>query len=340
MEKKLPENYSSRMATNADIPAIHQLETNKSLHYYGVPGIILERLINEYSSPGFEIDKSILLVEDLQGNLAANVEVWDISDPPVHPYVYLSVDPKFENQGLEEHLLEWAEDRAKEVLERVDPELRIAIRSHAEHRVESSGKARMRAGYQKIRHGFRMMIELEVSPDEPVWPDGVSLRLYDPDLDARTVFELDEEVFEDHFGFVKEDPETGFEKFMHHMTGDDSYDPSLWFLAEAEGEVVGLCICRLYGPDDRDTGWVSSLGVKRAWRRKGIALNLLRHAFGVYYQRGIKKVGLGVDAESLTGATDLYKKAGMSVHRQFDLYEKEMRPGKVVSVTTLETSEE
>jgi ribosomal protein S18 acetylase RimI-like enzyme len=340
MESKLPKSYTSRMATVDDIPAIQQMESNISHHYYGVPGLSLERLTNEYSSPGFEINKSILVIEDQNERLVAHIEVWDESDPPVHPYVWMSVDPKCENQGLEPYLLEWAEERANQALQRVDPEIRVSIISHTERTIESSGKAKLKAGFKKIRHGFRMLIEMEDPPEEPVWPEGVKLRLYDPDQDARTVYEVDVEAFQDHFGFVKEDPEIGFDRFMHHMTGDDSYDPSLWFLAEAEGEVVGLCIGRRYGPEDKDTGWVSSLGVKRAWRRKGIALSLLQHSFGVYYRRGIKKVGLGVDAESLTGATDLYTKAGMTVQRQFDMYEKELRPGKEVSVTSLEPSEE
>jgi hypothetical protein len=42
-----------------------------------------------------------------------------------------------------------------------------------------------------------------------------------------------------------------------------------------------------------------------------------------------------VDAENLTGALRLYEKAGMHVHRQFDLYEKELRPGKEISVESL-----
>ena len=60
--------------------------------------------------------------------------------------------------------------------------------------------------------------------------------------------------------------------------------------------------------EDQEAGYVSSLGVKRPWRRQGIAQALLLEAFGEYYQRGKTKVDLGVDAESLTGATDLYKK--------------------------------
>jgi ribosomal protein S18 acetylase RimI-like enzyme len=56
----------------------------------------------------------------------------------------------------------------------------------------------------------------------------------------------------------------------------------------------------------------------------------------VYYKRGLRKVSLGVDGENLTGALKLYEKAGMYVHRQFDLYEKELRPGEELSVQSLE----
>jgi hypothetical protein len=39
------------------------------------------------------------------------------------------------------------------------------------------------------------------------------------------------------------------------------------------------------------------------------------------------RIGLGVDADSLTGATRLYEKAGMRVERRYELWEKELRPG-------------
>ena len=84
-------------------------------------------------------------------------------------------------------------------------------------------------------------------------------------------------------------------------------------------------------------GWVGTLGVLRPWRKRGIGLALLHQSFGEFYRRGFRKVGLGVDGENLTGALRLYKKAGMSVHRQFELYEKELRPGLEISVQNLES---
>jgi hypothetical protein len=44
-----------------------------------------------------------------------------------------------------------------------------------------------------------------------------------------------------------------------------------------------------------------------------------------------------VDAQSLTGATRLYQKAGMrpDPQRQFSLYEKELRPGKDITTRSV-----
>ena len=61
------------------------------------------------------------------------------------------------------------------------------------------------------------------------------------------------------------------------------------------------------------------------WRKRGLGLALLLHTFNEFYQRGDRTVGLGVDAQSLTGATRLYEKAGMHVTRQYDTYEKVIR---------------
>jgi GNAT superfamily N-acetyltransferase len=169
MKKELSGKYTGRMASMDDLPRIHHLREKKSLHYHGVPGFSLERLRNEYEIPGFDITKSIHLVEDKNGKLAGLVEVWDESNPPVHPFIWFSVDPDLENQGLEDYLLAWAEERSHQVLDRVDPELRVSIRSYSNHNVESSGKAKLAAGMKYIRQDFRMRIEMADPPAVPVW---------------------------------------------------------------------------------------------------------------------------------------------------------------------------
>ena len=55
---------------------------------------------------------------------------------------------------------------------------------------------------------------------------------------------------------------------------------------------------------------------------------LLLNSFQEFYRRGKQRVGLGVDASSLTNATRLYENAGMHISLQYDTYEMEIRPGK------------
>jgi mycothiol synthase len=70
------------------------------------------------------------------------------------------------------------------------------------------------------------------------------------------------------------------------------------------------------------TGWVRILGVLPAFRRRGLALALLQHVFRHFADLGMKRVGLGVDAENPTGAVALYERAGMHVVRRNVTYER------------------
>ena len=74
---------------------------------------------------------------------------------------------------------------------------------------------------------------------------------------------------------------------------------------------------------------------RKTLRRKGLGMALLFHSFREFYRRGIYKVGLGVDSQNLTGATRLYKRAGMYAVLQHDTYEKELRPGEELSTQSV-----
>ena len=111
-----------------------------------------------------------------------------------------------------------------------------------------------------------------------------------------------------------------------------SFDPTLWFLADDGSDDAGASICALRG----DIGWINTLGVRRPWRRRGVALALLQHSFGELYRRGRRNVRLGVDASSLTGATRLYERAGMREDRRYVIYSRELRHGHEIATETLE----
>jgi ribosomal protein S18 acetylase RimI-like enzyme len=64
------------------------------------------------------------------------------------------------------------------------------------------------------------------------------------------------------------------------------------------------------------------MGVREAYRGRGIGKALLLASFRMFEERGSKRVSLGVDAGNATGATELYEKAGMRVEQRHELYQR------------------
>ena len=176
-------------------------------------------------------------------------------------------------------------------------------------------------GYTLARVYLRMQIALEEQPPAPAWPEGISVRAWDGSLeDARRVHAAIEEGFRDHWAHVPR----SFEDWQKHMFYKP-VDPSLWLLAQAGDQIVGAALCRTR---EEGFGWVGYLTVLRPWRKRGLGLALLQHVFTLFAQRGIRRVGLGVDGQSLTGAQRLYERAGMRVYTRLGRCEKELRPGR------------
>ena len=174
------------------------------------------------------------------------------------------------------------------------------------------------AGYEAVRGTYVMEIDLEEEPPEPEWPEGLAVRAFRPGGDERAVFEAVEDAFRDVWGR----PRGTFERFVN-MTEGEGFDPSLWFLATKGEEISGVALCKRVAGE----GWVDVVGVRRPWRRRGLGLALLRHAFGEYRRRGVRRVGLSVDAGSVTGAPRLYGRARMRQKTVYVVYQKELMSG-------------
>lgn len=174
-------------------------------------------------------------------------------------------------------------------------------------------------GYTLARVHQRMHRELRGDPETVSWPDGITVMPCDgSDAEIRRAYECVEDAFADHYGRGRRTFDA-WSAFMIY----DGFDPSLWTLAEHDGDVVGVSLCRT-----RDgAGEVDMLGVLRPWRRHGLGESLLRHSFAALRSRGATGVGLGVDSQSLTGANRLYVRVGMAVTSRIGRFEMELRPG-------------
>lgn len=181
---------------------------------------------------------------------------------------------------------------------------------------ELAAAAYRRVGFAVIRHSFTMNIELDAGLPAPEWPAGVEVRPWQQGDDPAFHAAL-QESFAEHFGFERRP----YEEWLHVVEVQPETDRSLWYLALAGDEVAGAMICSWHSSGDRTFGWVNELGVRHGWRRRGLGLALLRHAFAELAGRGATRVGLGVDAENATGAVRLYERAGMHVTRRYDTWE-------------------
>jgi ribosomal protein S18 acetylase RimI-like enzyme len=128
-----------------------------------------------------------------------------------------------------------------------------------------------------------------------------------------------EEAFADHWQHMKRP----FEEYAKRTFRRLGHDPGLYWAALEGREIVGAALCDW--KREGDWGWVGVIGVRPAWRRRGIAEALLRTAFAEFLRRGERRVGLGVDAESPTGATRVYERVGMRIFSRAVVYEKELR---------------
>ena len=164
-----------------------------------------------------------------------------------------------------------------------------------------------------------MEIDLPDDPEPPDWPEGVSVRTFDPGRDEQAVYECQQETFADHWDFHRI-PIERWREFSIHAS---SLRPRLsGGSPRATASSPRICLNSWHFSGEPGFGWIGALGVRRPWRRHGLGLALLRHSFADFRGRGAARVGLGVDAENLTGAVRLYERAGMRPVRRNDTFER------------------
>jgi mycothiol synthase len=281
---------------------------------FGVDDVTESEIRRWFTQPDFDVERDAFLA--IAGGRAAGYA--DVSNEG-NAYEQIWIDlrlPPSASRAVGKALLASAEARAAEMTAEA-PEGKVPrLISGTPDVNEPLGRLLADSGYRVYRHSFRMVIATSDVSHEPRFPEGIELRTFRPG-DERAVFDAQQEAFRDTWDHV----DGSFEEWSHWNFGRDDFDPSLWWLALADGEIAGFSLC---GPHETETdmGWVATLGVRRPWRRRGIARALLVEAFHEFQRRGFARVGLGVDADSLTGANLLYQSVGMRPLRRFDLYER------------------
>jgi ribosomal protein S18 acetylase RimI-like enzyme len=230
--------------------------------------------------------------------------------------------PERVGRACSDVLVEWAVGQAREVgaarglgVQQIDTGA-FADDSRQHAWLAASGFARVRTWWQMSRPVTPD--EESLVPDPALWSDrGATFRIVGrrgddgmPDEDdLRGVHDVLEAAFTDHFNSK---PET-FDEFLHRLREDPGHRWDHWWLAtlDESGEPVGALVATVSeSAEGPDGSYVSYIGVVEAARGRGVAKGLLRTVIADAAARGRDRVGLEVDADSATGAQELYRSLG------------------------------
>jgi GNAT superfamily N-acetyltransferase len=314
MVMPLPDGLVVTAAALTDFNAVLSLMMSHSLADYGEPMISAEGLRGVWAE--LDLAREAWVVRAPEGELAGYAHAHP--HPPARFAIAVFVAEKFRGRGLGTYLLTLAEARAQSAAPAEGP---LQFSARLSERNPTSLHVFEKAGYHR-RLSFFVMEQVLVAPPPPAqWPVDLHVRPFLPGQDDHPTYLADEESAVDkgyHAPML-------FAEWAERMGRySENFDPSLWFLACADQQVVGVAL-NTYSPATK-TIWVDHLGVRAAWRRRGVGRALLLHSFGAFYQRGLTHVRLSVDSHSLTGAPRLYESVGMRIAQQYHIYRKEWPP--------------
>ncbi|NQT85572.1 GNAT family N-acetyltransferase [bacterium] len=323
----LPSGYIARPATLDDIDDIATLVNQYTFRLIGELYLPAKHLRNYLTVPGFDLATSSKLVLSSTGSIAGFALVMDIRAPYVEIPSWGFVPEAEQGKGIGSALHGWIEPRARETIAKAPEGARVFVSQSLFDQEELGRMLLEQCGYQQTRHIWRMAVALDKAPTAPVWPLGIEPQNVDLRVDLEQPLRAANEACRDHYGYVEGDFEQRLERRRHEVENDPDYSPELSFLAMDNDQIAGFCFCSPQSGTDTSAGYVNSLAVLRPWRKRGLGLALLHHAFGVFKQKGKVSAALHVDAQSLTGATRLYEKAGMHVDQLSHEYQLELRAG-------------
>lgn len=331
-----PNRFETRAANWDDIPGIVRLLNASAQNTRGADVTADHWQRRHYYESGVQLDTDTRLVLD-GDRPVAYVEVageW--------PYVVYemvgAVDPDYRGRGLGSLLVSWAEERVGAALDKTPPDLAVFIQSRLFESNNPGRELLASQGYAPVRDYIYLAIEMDARPPSPEVPAGVVFRPLQPSDWAKIGPAMDES-FQDHWANVdyEDDPNEDEEddSWARNRAADpEAFDKAFWnspdfsFVAWDGDEVAGVCLCNEKSIEFPGSGYLGSLSIRRAWRRRGLGRALVLNAFNTFYDRGIYRVITDTDGDSLTGSYRVYQNAGMSVFRSEFVFEKTMRDGR------------
>jgi mycothiol synthase len=236
-------------------------------------------------------------------------------------YLHGEVHPDRRRQGVGAALISWQLDRATEILAAYEHNLPRFVRTH-QRAVRTDALALYeRHGLRAVRYTDELIRPLD-PPIAAPRVEGVSVVPWDLDR-TNEVRLVKNAAFADHWGSTPSD-----ESQWSHWLSDEGVRLDLSVVALDGEQIVGYSLNDHFVDDEQVTGrrdgWISSLGVLRSHRGRGIAAALIAASIEAFRRAGFTHARLGVDTENPSGAYALYQRLGFEPSERMITHEVEV----------------
>src|SRR6266516_798995 len=234
--RRRPEVVETRPPRPDDAHGVAAVVTAATSDWLGGRPTTAETILGAWRSPGLHPDRDARVVVSahevlgyalLQPTGGAQSTFWlDLWTPAGGDEAALAAD-----------LLHSLESRIAERASYAPLDSTVRLRVQVEESRSGLRATLEERGFALVRLSPHLVAELGQVSGTPTWPDGVRVRTFVP-ADARAVHALAMEVLGDTWEFVPEP----FEAWVAD-TDAPGFDPSLWWIAEHDGELVAAMLC-------------------------------------------------------------------------------------------------
>ncbi|MCK4717208.1 MAG: GNAT family N-acetyltransferase, partial [Thermoplasmata archaeon] len=241
-----------------------------------------------------------VVMAEAEGEMIGFQRVWWFPRNDCYTYHIQSyLLPEWRGRGIRRAMLQWGEgiSREKAASHPTRPKVYDIWLALSEEDLVSLLEAE---GYAPSRYFFEMLRpNMDDIPDLPL-PEGLEVRPVPPEEYGR-LWKVNEEIFQDHWGARPYNDEE-----FKNWKEDPLFQPELWQVAWDGDEMAGMVLSFIDEEENREYGrtwgYPDDIGVRRPYRRKGLARALLARALEQLKEHGMEQANLGVDSENPAGA--------------------------------------
>lgn len=300
------QNIQTRHPTRDDLPALASFANTIAQLDVGLPAVTsVEALQQLWDNPDIDLSRDMLLVVDRDGNIVGNLSAL-LLPPYTQVYQEINLHPIYRNRGLEDFLLERAEEHARANADVAPPDTPLRIVHGIYDRQTWLKTLLENNGYALYETVQSRVVTSTTPPPIPDLPPGVVLRPYVPAADAERLVGMLREIAQ-HYPSA-----------TLPTVAVAGLDPSLVFLAHQGAAVVAVVVAN-------GDGVLTTIAERPQWADSGALLAVLRTAQRALFQRGVTTMQFQLHNPAHFPFTHALDASGMHPHHTSLIYAKRLR---------------